>query len=111
MPFVLAVLMSLVQKPAVIPPPDQKMVWMTALHECENPHNIPKILDSNNRYSYGRYEWQMRSWLNYKAQGATKNNILNDAMQDKITRYVLDNGGERNWKICSKKVETKLGTY
>lgn len=49
----------------------------------------------------------MRSWLNYKKQGATEENIGDPVMQDKITRYVLDTKGSGDWYNCSK----KLGAY
>lgn len=91
--------------------PDPKEVWMEALHQCENPENIPRVWDSNNQWSYGKYQWQMRSWLNYKKQGATKENISDPAMQDVITRYVLDTKGDADWYNCSRVVRKSLGVY
>lgn len=90
---------------------DPKQPWLDALHQCENPNNIEKVWDVNNQWSYGKYQWQMKSWLNYKKQGATKENIGSDEMQDKVTRYVLDNGGWRNWYRCGKKLNATLGLY
>lgn len=55
--------------------------------------------------------WQMSSWLEYKKLGATKKNITDDKMQDKITKYVLDNEGERRWYWCSKKLDKRIGKY
>lgn len=89
---------------AELSPQDQ---WIKRLHVCENPDDIPKVLDTNKRYSYGKYQWQMASWLNYKSLGATKENILDETMQDTVTRYVLDHGGQGNWYHCSQ----KLGPY
>ena len=85
-------LMTIPSPILTVPIVTPQQIWMEALHSCENPDNIPKILDSNDRYSYGKYEWQMRSWLNYSKEGATKENIGDDAMQNKITLYVLQNG-------------------
>lgn len=94
-----------------IPESDTKAVWMQQLHQCENPRDIPKHLDSNGYFSYGKYQWQMRSWLNYSALGATKQNITDDAMQDKITRAVLDAGGWRHWYTCAKLTKRLIGEY
>jgi hypothetical protein len=55
--------------------------------------------------------WQMRSWLNYKKQGATKENINDAIMQDKITRYVLDTKGWRDWLVCGRLVSKQLEGY
>ena len=94
---------------AVISPQD---VWMSKLHNCENVDNIPKIIDSNDYYSYGKYEYQMATWLKYsKLFGTTKENISDDALQDTVTRYILDNGGWRNWLICGGRVAKRLGAY
>lgn len=94
-----------------VPAPDPKEVWIEALHQCENPDNVEKVWDSNHQWSYGKYQWQMRSWLNYKKQGATKDNILDEEMQDKITRYVLDTKGSSDWLNCSRLVSRALGSY
>ena len=88
-------------------PPSPQELWMDALHQCENPDDIPRVWDSNHQWSYGKYQWQMRSWLNYKKQGATKENISDPKMQDVITRYVLDTKSSSDWWNCSK----KLGDY
>ena len=90
---------------------DAKSRWIKALHLCENPDNIPWIWDSNGKKSFGAFMFQMRSWLNYKKQGATPENIGDDAMQDKITRYVLDTKGYGDWRTCGRKVSTRLGEY
>lgn len=86
-------------------------VWMEALHQCENPKNIEKVWDTNNQWSYGKYQWQMKSWLRYKKQGATRENITDSQMQDLITRYVLDTIGDGDWYNCSKLVRKQLGAY
>ena len=113
MPLLLTMLFLGLQSPTVLSVPtyDTKSVWIEALHQCENPHDIPKIVDSNGYYSYGKYMWQMRSWLNYKKQGATKENISDPNTQDKITRYALDNGGWKNWYNCGKKLNASIGAY
>lgn len=104
----LALLMFLV---TAVPTVDSKTIWLNALHTCENPDNIPWIIDSNGLKSFGRFEWQERSWLNYKKQGATRENISDPIMQDEITRYVLENEGESKWYYCSKKLDRTIGKY
>lgn len=86
-------------------------VWLDALHQCENEYDVPKILDTNGYYSYGKYMWQMRSWLRYTALGTTRENIMDEEMQDKITRHVLDTGGWKNWYNCGKMLNKEIGMY
>lgn len=85
--------------------------WMYHLHMCENPENIPSVIDSNGLRSYGKYQWQMRSWLNYGFLGATRENISDDAVQDKVTKWVLDHEGTSKWYNCSKIVTRRYGSY
>lgn len=92
-------------------PPDPQMVWMQALHSCENVNDIPWIWDVNGKKSYGKYMYQMDTWLRYKKQGATKENINDDQMQDEITRYVLKSTGDAPWYTCSKIVRKQLGAF
>ncbi len=119
--FLIAVLTLVPSNPTVLTVPaiqakvevneidKRKEWWMWRLHECENPNNVPSIIDSNGLRSTGKYMWQMRSWLNYKKLGATEENISNPAMQDKITRYVLDTEGESKWYNCSKRLDRTIG--
>lgn len=87
-------------------------VWMYALADCESMGSTTiKVLDTNGYYSYGKYQWQLSSWLKYKKQGATKQNILDEEMQDKITKYVLDTKGDDDWWTCGNLVSSKIGSY
>lgn len=121
--LIIAVLFSVPGDPSVLTVPHiqakievteiekKKERWMRRLHMCENPNNVPSIIDSNGLRSTGKYMWQERSWLNYTKQGATKENISDPVMQDKITRYVLDHGGWRNWLNCGRIIEKRIGQY
>jgi hypothetical protein len=116
MPFALGLLFTAFTMPMTLTvpllPPSPQEVWMDALAQCESEGSTTiKVWDTNNQWSYGKYQWQMRSWLNYKKQGATKDNILDEEMQDKITRYVLDSGGWTNWWNCGKLISRTLGSY
>jgi len=69
-------------------------VWMDSLAECESQGSTTiKVLDTNGYYSYGKYQYQMKTWLKYKSLGTTKENIFNGDLQDTVTKYVLDSGG------------------
>lgn len=86
---------------------------MYALGMCESswrPHI--RHLDSNNYYSYGVFQFQMATWLSYgKKFGATKKNIYNAELQEKVAISMLDKGEFWHWKNCVKKVTKKLGPY
>jgi len=98
--------------PIVEATPSSKEIWISKLAECESMGSTTiKVLDTNGYFSYGKYQWQMASWLNYRIQGATKENILDEKMQDKITRYALDQGKWEMWYNCGKIINKKLGKY
>ena len=92
--------------------PDPKMVWIEALHQCENPENVIKVLDTNGYYSYGYVMFQMKTWLAYgKEFGATKENIGDDELQKTVALSMLDDGFWRHWYNCGKIVQKSLGLY
>lgn len=91
---------------------DQKTLWMDSLSDCESLGSTTiKVLDTNDYYSYGKYQYQMATWLKYGFLGTTKYNIYDGDLQDRITRYILDNNGEDNWVICGNRVTKSLGPY
>jgi len=88
--------------------PGPKEVWIEKLHQCENPRNVPSIMDTNGRRSYGALMFQEQTWLAYgKPFGATRENISSSTLQKKVARHMLDNGGSGHWWHCSK----RLGAY
>lgn len=121
MPFALGILFTAFTMPTVLTVDltvvnhieEAKTEWMQELHNCENINNVPRILDTNGKYSYADFMYQMDTWLKYgKKFGATRNNISSSTLQWKVTRYVLDTyGWENDWVICGKRVVSQLGDY
>lgn len=89
-------------------------VWIGALEYCESRGRSDiKILDSNDRYSYGILQFQMDTFLRYgKKYGiiATSTTeleaekmIYDPDLQEKVAHRILLDGGEKNWNNCYKK--------
>lgn len=89
--------------------PDAKSMWIDRLAECESGNRADiKVLDTNAKYSYGRFQFQAGTWLAYgKPFGATMDNIYDGELQGRVVRSMLDDGGERHWYNCSR----ALGPY
>lgn len=114
--LVVASMMSSTYNPSVLTvptttPPTAQDVWVQHLHECENPTNIPRILDTNDKYSYGYVSFQMATWLKYSFLGATKENIGDDDMQRQIAEYILGTKGWTDWWNCGKVTIKWYGPY
>lgn len=91
---------------------DRKEVWIEALHQCENPKDVEKVLDTNDKYSYGYVMFQMDTWLSFgKKHGATRNNIGDNDLQRIVVRDMLSKGLWKHWYTCGKKVISKLGDF
>lgn len=92
---------------------DAQALWMDSLSSCESEGSTTiRILDTNDHYSYGKYQYQMSTWLDYSFLGATSSDIYNGDLQDTITRYILDTNGYRGyWDICGAVVTKKYGAY
>lgn len=93
--------------------PDPQLEWIEQLGNCESMGSTTvKVLDTNNKYSYGLLQFQMATWLKYgKDFGATKDNIFDPDLQKTVARSMLDAGGANNWYNCAHSVERKLGSY
>ena len=92
--------------------PDPKVEWIVALHNCENVNSVQKVLDTNNKFSYGYLMFQMKTWLDYgKDFGTTRGNISDDELQKTVARKMLDDGGWRHWYTCALSVRKSLGPY
>ncbi len=96
---------------AAVSIPTPQDIWVQHLHECENPTNSPRILDTNNKYSYGYVSFQMATWLAYSSLGATKENISDDDMQRQIAEYILQNHGWHDWWNCGRVTIKWYGPY
>ena len=90
---------------------DPKEIWIDKLAECEsNASSTIRILDVNKKYSHGLLMFQMGTWLSYgKEFGATKENIYDPELQRKVARAMLDDGGQKHWYVCSKKIPFSYG--
>ena len=87
--------------------------WVEALAQCESGgRDTIKILDSNNKYSYGRLMFQKATWLSYSDEfGTSMENIYNGNLQTTVALYILNDGGWRHWYNCAKKITKKIGPY
>lgn len=116
MPLLLALLLSVNTNSPLLTIPiattTPQDIWVEHLHECENPDNIEKILDTNNRFSYGFVMFQQATWLSFgKDFGATKENIGNDDLQIIVAEDMLNKGLWRHWYTCAQKTTKLYGEY
>ncbi len=116
MPFLGGVFLSLAfvssSLTVELPKETPQDIWVTHLHECENPDNIPRILDSNNKYSYGYVEFQMDTWLSFgKKFGATPDNIGNEELQKVVAEDMLNHGLGKHWYTCNKRTMKLYGVF
>lgn len=94
----------------------EQEAWLAKLETCESSGSTTiRVLDTNNRYSTGRYQFQDLTFLTYgKKYGliasSTENAIpliLDGELQKKIAHKMLVDGGEGHWFNCSR----PLGKY
>lgn len=87
--------------------------WRLDLADCESGASTTiKHIDTNGKYSYGKYQYQMATWLSFAFLGTTPENIYDGNLQDRVTTYALDHGGIGNWVNCGEKnVQLKLGSW
>lgn len=99
-------------------PTHKQKVWLHTLQFCESRgREVIKIMDSNNRYSYGLMMFQMETFMREGKKygildkGLTVTEaekiIYNIDLQEKIAHQMLLNGGERNWYNCWTKKMNK----
>lgn len=91
--------------------------WIEELHLCENRNNVEKVLDSNNRYSYGAYMFQLDTFYGFGKQYGffpaefTKEEarlmIHIPSLQKAIAKEMLNDGLWRHWKHCAEKISVK----
>ena len=113
--LIISLLMTANTSPTVltVPIPNPQTQWLTALSNCEsNGSTTVRVLDTNGRYSYGLFQFQLGTWLAYgKDFGATKENIYSPDLQWEVAKSMLDAGGWKNWWNCGRDVEKSLGVY
>lgn len=90
-----------------------QQMWVEKLAYCENRNHVSRVLDSNDKYSYGDLQFQMDTWLRYSDTFHTRReNIQDPELQRIVALYILNSGGWRNWKNCATKfVIPSLGEY
>lgn len=88
-------------------------IWIDKLAWCESRgDDNAAIIDTNGYWSRGRFQFQLATWLAYgKKYGATRENIFDGELQEKVVREMLDNGGWRHWYNCGKAVRAEIGDY
>lgn len=87
-------------------------VWLDALQKCENENHVKKILDTNDKYSYGDFMFQMGTWVSFgKVFGATRENISDNDLQRIVARDMLSKGLWRHWFTCGKIIQKSLGAF
>lgn len=91
-----------------------KEEWIEDLHRCENRFKVEKILDSNNKYSYGDLMFQLDTFYSFgqkygilpseMSKWEAKLLISNPSIQRAVAREMLDDGLQRHWLNCVKKI-------
>lgn len=110
MPWSLTVLLAVnILSPHLTVPIDPleeaRSEWQNALAQCESGGDPTiKVLDTNNYYSYGKYQYQMKTWLKYKNLGTSKENIYDEDLQDRVTAHILNTKGSSDWWNCTKAI-------
>ncbi len=83
-----------------------------AMCESENRENI-KILDSNDKYSYGIVQFQEDTWKNalrkygYFPEAEDSeliNHIYDGELQKEVAKKMIQDGGWKHWKNCAIKI-------
>jgi len=99
--------------------PDETEIFLDKLAMCESS-NRPNIivLDSNNKYSYGLYQFQETTFLQYaKKYGYIKYsedgeilNIIHDPILQRnvARRMYLDEIADRHWVVCTQKIASGI---
>jgi hypothetical protein len=91
---------------------DAKQVWVDHIAWCETHVKDVTIVDSNNKLSYGYWQFQMGTWLAYGKQfGATRANVHSFVLQEEVAESMFDQGLGNNWLHCNKQVTAKYGPY
>lgn len=90
-------------------------LWLASLEWCESRGNPNvKVLDSNDKYSYGAFQFQMQTFLwqgkkhglvatsTTEKQGKTL--IYDYGLQRQLVAIMVSNGLEYHWKNCTRKI-------
>lgn len=92
-----------------------KEVWIESLHQCESQgRDEITVLDSNHKYSYGGLQFQLDTFMSFgKLYNILPEELTNKeglllihtfSIQKAIAREMLDDGLQKNWLNCVKKI-------
>jgi len=86
-------------------------IYLARLMDCESSGSSTiKIVDSNNYYSYGAFQFQLGTWIGESEKynlGYSKKDIFDWQKQKFLAHLMLLDGGRKHWYNCTK----KLGDY
>jgi len=87
--------------------------WIDELHICENRDDVEKILDTNGKYSYGAFMFQLDTFWGFGKQygffpkdftkAEARLLIHVDSLQRAIAKEMLEDGLDYHWKNCRDK--------
>jgi len=93
-------------------PSIDQLLYMTRLSDCESSGSSTiKVLDSNNKYSYGAYQFQMQTWLAQSEKYGLdykEKDIYYFTKQARLAYLMLSDDGEGQWYTCGLK---RLGKF
>ena len=90
------------------PPVDQQLI---ALEQCESGGKDITILDTNNRYSHGWFQFQTATFNKYgELYNLPHDNIHSRVEQYEIAKAIIFDGGWRNWYNCGKTIFSQDST-
>jgi len=88
-------------EPPVEEPNAKQEIYLAKLMDCESSGSTTiKVLDTNNKFSFGAYQYQTQTWLSQsKLYGLnyTEKDIYNYPKQKYLTHLILSDGGESHW--------------
>ena len=85
---------------------EAQSIYLEKLLGCESAGSTTvKVLDTNSRYSYGKYQFQMATWLgqseHYKLD-YKEEDIFDGDKQRYLAHLMLSDGGMRHWYVCTR---------
>ena len=79
--------------------------WLIKLETCESRGKDITILDTNNRYSYGWFQFQRQTFNHYgDLYGLPHDNIHSFDQQFAIAHKMIENGLQNQWYNCTKSI-------
>ncbi len=80
-------------------------VWMTKLELCESGGQDVRVLDTNNKYSYGYFQFQMDTFNRFGLlYHLDHSDIHSRPQQYAIAKAMVSDGLWKHWYNCGKKI-------